>query len=77
MRPTAAPRLHLGRRLSDQLRAYGSALDSVLTLSPYARSMGGTLLKLVHDGFRSPQNDAGFNAMSSGWGTIVQRIDAL
>ncbi|WP_421760080.1 SRPBCC family protein [Devosia sp.] len=55
---------------------YGSALDSVLTLS-LTPVNGGTLLKLVHDGFKSPQNDAGFNAMSSGWGTIIQRISAL
>lgn len=55
---------------------YGSALDSVLTLS-LTPVDGGTRLKLVHDGFRSPQNDAGFDAMSRGWGTIIQRISAL
>ena len=54
----------------------GSVLDSVvtITLTPVP---GGTRLKLVHDGFRSPQNDAGFTAMSSGWGGIIKRIDAL
>lgn len=54
----------------------GSALDSVLTftLTPVE---GGTRVKLVHDGFRSPQNDAGYDAMSQGWGTILQRISAL
>ncbi len=55
---------------------YGSALNSVLslTLTPVE---GGTRLKLVHDGFISPHNDAGFTAMSSGWGSIIKRIDAL
>lgn len=54
----------------------GSVLDSVLTftLTPVE---GGTRLKLVHDGFRSPQNDAGYEAMSHGWAGIVQRISAL
>lgn len=54
----------------------GSVLDSVLTftLTPVA---GGTRLKLEHDGFRSPQNDAGYEAMSQGWGSIFQRISAL
>jgi uncharacterized protein YndB with AHSA1/START domain len=55
---------------------HGSVLDSVLSidLTPVP---GGTRLRLVHDGFRSPQNDAGYDAMSKGWGGIVQRIDAI
>jgi uncharacterized protein YndB with AHSA1/START domain len=56
--------------------AHGSVLDAVLTLT-LARVEGGTRLKLVHDGFRSPQNDGGFTAMSSGWAGIIKRIDAL
>jgi uncharacterized protein YndB with AHSA1/START domain len=55
---------------------YGTALDSVLTIT-LAAAEGGTKFKLVHDGFRSPQNDFGFTAMSSGWGSLVKRIDAL
>jgi uncharacterized protein YndB with AHSA1/START domain len=55
---------------------YGSALDSVLTITLTPTS-SGTHMKLVHDGFVSPQNDAGFVAMSSGWGTIIKRIAAL
>jgi uncharacterized protein YndB with AHSA1/START domain len=53
-----------------------SALDSTLsfTLTP---TEGGTRFKLVHDGFRSPQNDAGYEALSHGWASSVQRIDAL
>ena len=55
---------------------HGSILDSVLTfeLTP---ADGGTRLKLTHDGFRSPRNDAGYEAMSGGWGGIVKRIEAL
>jgi len=55
---------------------HGSVLDSTLsfTLTPVEN---GTRFKLVHDGFRSPQNDAGYEAMSGGWASIVQRIDAL
>lgn len=54
----------------------GTVLDSVLTLT-LTPVDGGTRLKLVHDGFRSPQNDAGYEAMSRGWGGIIQRIGAL
>ena len=56
--------------------AVGSVLDSVLTIT-LTPVEGGTQFKLVHDGFRSPQNDAGFAAMSSGWGGIIKRISAL
>lgn len=44
---------------------------------PLAPVEGGTPFKLVRDGFRSPQNDAGIAAMSSGWGGIIKPIDAL
>jgi uncharacterized protein YndB with AHSA1/START domain len=56
--------------------SHGSALDSTVTwtLTPVS---GGTKVRMVHDGFRSPQNDAGFDAMSGGWNTIVQRISAI
>jgi uncharacterized protein YndB with AHSA1/START domain len=54
----------------------GSVLDSTLTLT-LSPTAGGTHFKLVHDGFRSPQNDAGYEAMSRGWSSIVQRLDAL
>lgn len=54
----------------------GTVLDSILSIDLEAVE-GGTRLKLVHDGFRSPQNDAGYEAMSRGWGGIIQRIEAL
>ena len=52
------------------------ALDSTLTLTlvPVA---DGTLLRLVHDGFRSPQNDAGYDAMREGWGRMAPRISQI
>ena len=54
----------------------GSALDSVLTwtLTPVE---GGTRVRMVHDGFRSPQNDMGYDAMSQGWKSILPRIGAI
>lgn len=55
---------------------YGSVLDSVVTwtLTEVAQ---GTRLKLVHAGFRSPENDFAFNAMSPGWGRIMQAISRI
>jgi uncharacterized protein YndB with AHSA1/START domain len=53
--------------------SYGSVLDTVVTwtLTPVA---GGTHLRMVHAGFRSPENDFAFNAMSPGWSRILQSI---
>jgi uncharacterized protein YndB with AHSA1/START domain len=61
---------------SDDNPAYGSRLDSVVTwtLTPVE---GGTRLRLVHSGFRSPGNDFAFDAMSSGWGRVMQSISTL
>ena len=52
---------------------YGSTLDSVVTWTLTATS-DGTHLKMEHAGFRSPQNDFAYEAMSPGWGRIVQSI---
>jgi uncharacterized protein YndB with AHSA1/START domain len=61
---------------SDRNVKYGSRLDSVVTwtLTPVA---GGTRLRLVHAGFRSPENDAAFEAMSPGWKRIIATIDRI
>lgn len=55
---------------------YGSALDSVAswTLEP---APGGTRVRLVHSGFRSPQNDFAFNIMSGGWEKVIGKIGAI
>jgi len=58
---------------SDDNPKYGSKLDTVVTwtLTPVA---GGTRLRLVHAGFRSPGNDFAFDAMSPGWGRVLAGI---
>ncbi|MBX9830046.1 MAG: SRPBCC domain-containing protein [Xanthobacteraceae bacterium] len=55
---------------------YGSRLDSTVTftLTPVD---GGTLLRLEHAGFRSPENDFAYGAMSPGWGRIVGRLEQV
>jgi uncharacterized protein YndB with AHSA1/START domain len=57
-------------------KTYGSVLDSTVTftLTPVE---GGTNLKVEHAGFRSPENDAAYDAMSSGWGRIAQGIERV
>ena len=50
---------------------YGSALDSTVTwtIEPVD---GGTHLTLVHAGFRMPEHQPAYDAMSPGWGRIVR-----
>jgi uncharacterized protein YndB with AHSA1/START domain len=52
------------------------ALDSLVTwtLAPEA---GGTRLKLVHSGFRSPENDLAFEAMSPGWNRVMAGVSRV
>ncbi|SMF00083.1 Uncharacterized conserved protein YndB, AHSA1/START domain [Tistlia consotensis] len=52
---------------------YGSRLDSVVTWT-LAAVEGGTRLRLVHAGFRSPGNDFAFDAMSGGWARVMAAI---
>jgi uncharacterized protein YndB with AHSA1/START domain len=56
--------------------AYGSRLESTVTwtLTP---SPGGTHLRMEHAGFRSPGNDFAYNAMSPGWGRVMESIDRV
>jgi uncharacterized protein YndB with AHSA1/START domain len=58
---------------TDSNPKYGSRLDTVVTwtLTPVA---GGTHLRLVHAGFSSPGNDFAFDAMSPGWGRVLQGV---
>ncbi len=62
-----------GADSNDSGSNYGSKLDSVVswTLQPEGR---GTRLRLVHTGFRSPQNDFAYDAMSPGWSRIMGRL---
>lgn len=61
---------------SDDNPAYGSRLDSVVTWTLTAVE-GGTRLRLVHSGFRSPGNDFAFGAMSGGWAKVMQSISRV
>jgi uncharacterized protein YndB with AHSA1/START domain len=53
--------------------AYGAPLDSIVTwtLTPVD---GGTRLRLVHGGFRSPGNDFACGAMGRGWAKVMGAI---
>ena len=53
--------------------AYGSRLDTIVTwtLTPVE---GGTHLRMVHDGFVLPANQFAHDAMSPGWGRVLDGI---
>ena len=53
--------------------AYGSRLDTVVTwtLTPVE---GGTSVRMVHDGFVLPGNQFAYDAMSPGWGRVLDGI---
>jgi uncharacterized protein YndB with AHSA1/START domain len=57
-------------------KTYGSLLDSTVTwtLTPVD---GGTHLRMEHAGFRSPDNDFAYDAMSPGWGGIAERLEQV
>jgi uncharacterized protein YndB with AHSA1/START domain len=59
---------------SDDNPKYGSRLDTVVTwtLTPVEH---GTLLTMVHAGFRLPDNQAAFDGMSPGWSRVLQRVE--
>jgi uncharacterized protein YndB with AHSA1/START domain len=60
---------------SDTNPRYGSRLDTVVTwtLTPVE---GGTHVRMAHDGF-TPQNDSAYDAMSPGWGRVLQSIERV
>jgi uncharacterized protein YndB with AHSA1/START domain len=55
---------------------YGSRLDSIVTWT-LTGVEGGTRLRLVHSGFRSPGNDFAFDAMSGGWAKVMRSIQEV
>lgn len=61
---------------SDSNSKYGSRLDSIVTWT-LAPVEGGTRLRLVHSGFRSPGNDFAYEAMKPGWGRILEIIGRI
>jgi uncharacterized protein YndB with AHSA1/START domain len=65
-----------GTDSNDAQTNYGSRLDSVVTwtLQPEGN---GTRLRMVHSGFRSPENDFAYDAMSPGWSRIMGRLNEI
>ncbi len=61
---------------SDENEKYGSALDSLVTWTLTAVETG-TRLRLVHSGFRSPENDFAFETMNGGWRRVPQGISRV
>ncbi|MBX9842196.1 MAG: SRPBCC domain-containing protein [Xanthobacteraceae bacterium] len=57
-------------------KTHGSLLDSTVTwtLTPVD---GGTHLRMEHAGFRSPENDFAYDAMSPGWGSLVNKLEQV
>jgi uncharacterized protein YndB with AHSA1/START domain len=55
---------------------YGSRLETVVNWT-LTKVGGGTRLRLVHSGFRTPKNDFAFKNMSEGWPKVFQRIDTI
>jgi uncharacterized protein YndB with AHSA1/START domain len=55
---------------------YASRLDSIVTWTLQAEGKG-TRLRMVHAGFRSPQNDFAYDAMSSGWRKIIGKLSEV
>lgn len=60
----------------DANAGYGSRLETIVTWT-ITKVDGGTRLRLIHSGFRTPKNDSAFKSMSEGWPKVVQTIGAL
>jgi uncharacterized protein YndB with AHSA1/START domain len=60
----------------DANAGYGSRLETIVTWS-LAKVDGGTRLRLVHAGFRTPKNDSAFKNMSEGWPKVLRKIDTI
>ncbi len=58
---------------SDSNPSYGSRLNSTVTWE-LTQVDGGTRLRMVHDGFVFPGNKFAFDAMSPGWGRVMDSI---
>jgi uncharacterized protein YndB with AHSA1/START domain len=66
--------MRLAARIDPRWATGTPSLDTVVTwtLMPVE---GGTRLRLVHAGFRSPDNDFAFDIMSPGWGRVLFAVD--
>jgi uncharacterized protein YndB with AHSA1/START domain len=61
---------------SDDNAKYGSRLDTTVTWTLFPVE-AGTLLKMVHAGFRLPAYQAAFDGMSPGWGRVLQAVERV
>ena len=68
--------VHTWRGGHDANAGYGSRLETVVTWT-IARVEGGTRLRLVHSGFRTPRNDFAFRRMGEGWPKVLRTIGAI
>ena len=68
--------VHTWRGGHDANAGYGSRLETVITWT-IARVEGGTRLRLVHSGFRTPRNDFAFRRMGEGWPKVLRTIGAI
>jgi uncharacterized protein YndB with AHSA1/START domain len=61
---------------SDTNPNYGSRLDTTVTwtLTP---AQGGTHLRMAHEGFVLPDNRSAYDAMSPGWGRVLDGVERV
>ncbi|MEH2512459.1 uncharacterized protein YndB with AHSA1/START domain [Nitrobacteraceae bacterium AZCC 1564] len=58
---------------SDANPKYGSKLDTIVTWT-LTRADDGTHVRMEHSGFRLPENQFAWGAMSPGWGRVLDGI---
>ncbi|WP_424629676.1 SRPBCC family protein [Bradyrhizobium sp. SYSU BS000235] len=58
---------------SDANPRYGSRLDTIVTWT-LTLADGGTHVRMEHSGFRLPQNQSAWDAMTPGWGHVLDGI---
>ena len=57
----------------DANAGYGSRLDTIVTWT-LTKVDDGVRVRMVHSGFRTPQNDFAFRNMSEGWPKVVRSV---
>jgi uncharacterized protein YndB with AHSA1/START domain len=60
----------------DANAGYGSRLETVVKWTLTKVDIG-TRLRLVHSGFRTPNNDFAFKNMSEAWPKVLQKINTI
>jgi uncharacterized protein YndB with AHSA1/START domain len=68
--------VHTWRGGHDANSGYGSRLETVVTWT-LTKVDGGVRVRMVHSGFRTPNNDFAFKKMSEGWPKVVQSVCAI